>query len=231
MDPSYPLRGLLEIILQNLPVGYAFGVGVLASVSVCGFPLLVAYVGYYLEGGERRLLRALGLGLLATLGFVVIFSAAGIVMTLAGQSLSRAFPWLGVVAGAGLIGVGIWHLRGKLLGFTSPLHLPAGRGPLAFFLLGLVYGVVSLGCSLPIFLVLVGWSFSSQGALGGLREFISYGLGMGSVIVVVSLASALAKEALIRRLRSLMPWMKWITGIVLIVAGVYIIYQEVLYAL
>ena len=98
---------------------------------------------------------------------------------------------------------------------------------MAFFLLGLVYGVVSLGCSLPIFLVLVGWSFSSQGALGGLREFVAYGLGMGSVIVLVSLASALAKEAIIRRLRSIMPWMKWITGLVLIVAGVYIIYQEV----
>ena len=93
-----------------------------------------------------------------------------------------------------------------------------------------MYGLVSLGCSLPIFLVLVGWAFSSQGALGGLREFISYGLGMGSVIVVVSFAGALAKGAIIRRLRSLMPWMRWITGIVLIVAGVYIIYQEVLYA-
>ena len=230
MDLSYPLRGLLQTIVQNLPMGYAFGAGVLASVSVCGFPLLVAYVGYYLEGGERRLLRALGLGLLATLGFAVLFSAAGIVLTLAGQSLSQAFPWLGVVAGLGLIGVGIWHLLGKLLGFTSPLQLPKGRGPLAFFLFGLVYGVVSLGCSLPIFLVLVGWAFSSQGALGGLREFVSYGLGMGSVIVVVSLASALAKDAIIRRLRSLMPWMRWITGLVLIVAGVYIIYQEVLYA-
>jgi len=219
----------LQTFLQNLPLGYAFGAGVLASVSVCGFPLLVAYVGYYLEGGERRLLRALGLGLLATLGFAVLFSVAGIVLTLAGQSLTQAFPWLGVVAG--LFGGGIWHLRGKLLGFTSPLQLPKGRGPLAFFLFGLVYGVVSLGCSLPIFLVLVGWAFSSQGAVGGLREFISYGLGMGSVIVVVSLASALAKDAIIRRLRSLMPWMKWITGLVLIVAGVYIIYQEVSYAL
>ncbi|MBU2008559.1 MAG: cytochrome c biogenesis CcdA family protein [Chloroflexi bacterium] len=231
MDLSSPLRGLLQTFVQNLPVGYAFGAGVLASVSVCGFPLLVAYVGYYLEGGERRLLRALGLGLLATLGFAVLFSVAGIVLHYAGQSLTQAFPWLGVVAGVGLIGVGIWHLRGKLLGFTSPLQLPKGRGPLAFFLFGLVYGVVSLGCSLPIFLVLVGWAFSSQGAVGGLREFISYGLGMGSVIVVVSLASALAKEAIIRRLRSLLPWMRWITGLVLIVAGVYIVYQEVSYAL
>ncbi len=212
-------------------MGYAFGAGVLASVSVCGFPLLVAYVGYYLEGGERRLLRALGLGLLATLGFVVLFSVVGIVLTLAGQSLSRAFPWLGVVAGVGLVGVGIWHLRGRFLGFTSPLRLPKGRGPLAFFLFGLVYGVVSLGCSLPIFLVLVGWAFSSQGAVGGLREFVSYGLGMGLVIVVVSLASALAKETLIRRLRSIMPWTRWITGLVLILAGAYIIYQEGVYAL
>jgi cytochrome c biogenesis protein CcdA len=137
VDLSYPLRGLLVAILRNLPVGYAFAAGVLASVSVCGFPLLVAYVGYYLEGGERRLLSAVGLSLLATLGFAVLFSVAGIVLTLAGQSLARAFPWLGVVAGLGLVGVGIWHLRGKFLGFTSPLQLPKGRGPLAFFLFGL----------------------------------------------------------------------------------------------
>ena len=200
MDLSYPLRGLFVAILRNLPVGYAFAAGVLASVSVCGFPMLVAYVGYYLEGGERRLLRAVGLGLLATLGFCVLFSGVGVMLTLGGQSLTRAFPWLGVVAGLGLIGVGIWHLRGKFLGFTSPLQLPKGRGPFVFFLFGLVYGVVSLGCSLPIFLVLVGWAFSFQGVVGGLREFVSYGLGMGSVIVVVSLASALAKDALILRL-------------------------------
>ena len=231
MDLFAPLRGFLSVILQNLPVGYAFGAGVLASISVCGFPLLVGYVGYYLEGGERRLLRAVGLGLLATLGFAVLFSAAGIVLTLVGQSLSRVFPWLGVVAGLGLIGVGIWHLRGRLLGFDSPLRIPKGRGLLAFFLFGVVYGVVSLGCSLPIFLLLVSWAFSSSGAAGGLKEFVSYGLGMGSVLVLVSLASALAKEAIIKRLRSLMPWMKWITGLVLILAGVYIIYQEVVYAL
>jgi len=231
LDLSSPFRGLLNVIVQNLAVGYAFGAGVLASASVCGFPLLVAYVGYYLEGGERRILRALSLGLLATLGFAVLFSAAGILLNLAGESLSGAFPWLGAAMGVGLIVVGIWHLRGQVLGFTSPLAMPKGKGPIAFFLFGMVYGVVSLGCSLPIFLVLVGFAFSSQGTTGGLREFVSYGLGMGSVMVAVSLASALAKEALIRGLRSLMPRMRWITGLVLILAGAYIIYQEVLYAM
>ena len=230
MDIAQPLRQLLSALLDALPLGYAFAAGFLASVASCGFPLLVAYAGYYIGEGEARPWRGVGLGLLATVGFLVLFAGVGLALSLAGQGLGRAFPWIGAVTGAGMMALGVWQLRGGSWGVTSRIPLPRGRGPLAFFLFGLAYGLGSLACSLPLFLVVVAGSITSKGLASGMGQFLSYGLGMGFVLVIVSLGLALFKGALVGRLHALQPRMRWFTGPLLILAGAYIIYQEVLLA-
>jgi len=42
------VAGLASNLVEALPVGYAFGSGMLATVNPCGFALLPAYISLYL---------------------------------------------------------------------------------------------------------------------------------------------------------------------------------------
>ena len=100
------IRDGAETVMANLatllPVGYAFGAGMVASVNPCGFFLLPSYISYHLGTEETdfyqtpvrvRLLKALLLGSVATAGFVVIFALAGGLIAAGGQWLIQIFPF------------------------------------------------------------------------------------------------------------------------------------------
>ena len=55
-------------------------------------------------------------------------------------------------------------------------------------------------------------------------QFVSFALGMGFIIVIVTIAVALFKETLNRWLHRIIPVVARLSGILLIFAGTYIIY-------
>src|SRR5437867_6266755 len=68
-----------------IPLGWAFAAGMVASVNPCGFFMLPAYLSYQLgargtleeSSRVRRVPRALGLGVVATSGFLLVLAAVG----------------------------------------------------------------------------------------------------------------------------------------------------------
>ncbi|MGH8995872.1 MAG: cytochrome c biogenesis CcdA family protein, partial [Acidimicrobiales bacterium] len=60
------------------PLLYAFTLGLVAAVNPCGFPLLGAYLAFFVGDGEldrsRRNLRGVAAGASVTAGFVVVFT-------------------------------------------------------------------------------------------------------------------------------------------------------------
>ncbi len=86
-------------------------------------------------------------------------------------------------------------------------------------LFGVGYGAASLGCTLPLFLALVGAS------LGGakLTAFVAYGIGMAVVLMALSVLVALAREAT-RLVRPALPYMGRIAGVLLLASGGYLFY-------
>lgn len=100
-----------------------------------------------------------------------------------------------------------------------------GRGPQAMFLYGIAYGLASLGCALPVFLSVVAGALTAGGIVPGILMFVSYSLGMGAVLVSVALGTVLFKGAVARWLRGLLPHVKALSSIILVVAGLYLIYQ------
>ena len=77
-----------------LPFGYAFSAGVVASVNPCGFMMLPAFVGYYLGKQDRAqnnevslgdLWKAALFGGMVTLGFVVLFTVIGSIISTGGK--------------------------------------------------------------------------------------------------------------------------------------------------
>jgi threonine/homoserine/homoserine lactone efflux protein len=70
----------------------------------------------------------------------------------------------------------------------------------------------------------VGSAISLEGFAAGLGQFILFALGMGFVIALITVASALFKEGINRWLRRLVPIVARFSGLLLIFAGGYIIY-------
>ncbi len=234
---------MIESFIANLasllPLGYAFGAGMVTTVSPCGIAMLPAYVSLYLRSEEegfwaksslRRGARALTLSGMVTLGFVAFFGIMGAVLSLGGQFLIAYIPWAAVIIGVALILLGIYLLVGGHFYINLPARL-AGRlgksgdlGIKGFFIFGIAYGIAALSCTLPIFLVVVGSALATKGFTSGLLQFVSFALGMGFVIAIVTIGSALFKETTKRWLRRLVPIVARFSGLLLIFAGGYIIY-------
>jgi len=240
------VSGLQELAVQwltslstLLPFGFAFGAGIVAAVNPCGFAMLPAYLSLYLGnqevGFEKRSslgrgLRALLVGSAVSLGFVLLFGLAGVVVSAGGSALLRTMPWVGMVIGAALILMGLWMLAGRTF-YSGVFERLAGRigDPKAmsvrgFFLFGLAYGLASLSCTLPVFLAVMGGSLTAGSFAAGAGRFLSYGLGMASVLLVLTLALAFFKGGVISRLRSVTPYVQPISAALLVVAGAYIIF-------
>jgi cytochrome c biogenesis protein CcdA len=229
----------VDNLARQLPFGYAFGAGMVTTVSPCAIAMLPAYISLYLgvkEGGLwakspwQRFGRALLLSAVVTTGFVVFFGIMGAILSLGGQFLVDVMPWVSVVIGIFLVLLGIYVTAGGHIYFNLPARLAnylnqsSGVGIRGFFIFGVAYGIAALGCTLPVFLVVVGSAVAS-GAWGkGLLQFVSFALGMGFIIVIITVAIALFKEAVNRWLHRVIPIVARLSGLLLIFAGGYIIY-------
>ncbi len=232
-------------LAEVLPFGFAFGAGMVAAANPCGFAMLPAYLSLYLGAEEEdfekrstsfRLLRALLVGVVVSLGFVLLFSAVGLVVSAGGTAILAAMPFLGALIGAALVGLGLWMLAGRTLyarafeRFADKVRDPKDVSLKGFFLFGLAYGAGSLSCTLPVFLVVVGTGATSGGLLSGAGQFLVFGLGMASVLVALTLALALFKQGLVKRLRGVMPYVRLASAALLVVAGAYVIYYWLFYS-
>lgn len=240
------MSGLQELVTQwltglgaLLPFGFAFGAGIVAAVNPCGFAMLPAYLSLYLgsqeEGFEKRSAlgrssRALLIGGVVSLGFVLLFGLAGVLVAAGGSAILGAMPWIGTVIGGALILMGLWMLAGRTIytGFFERLAARVGdptmMGVRGFFLFGLAYGLASLSCTLPVFLAVVGGGLTAGSFASGAGQFASYGLGMTSVLLVLTLALALFKRGVVSRLHGIVPYVQILSAALLVVAGAYIVF-------
>jgi cytochrome c biogenesis protein CcdA len=247
MDPIGLLQvktaGALGGLVEMLPVGYAFGAGMMSSVNPCGFALLPVYLSLFLGAEEegvaaasrpRRLGRAVLIAAVMSVGFMVVFGGLGMAISLGGRFMIAAVPWLSFFIGLGLMALGLWLLTGHhlpadfLLRLSARFGDPRTPGIRGFFLYGLTYAVCSVSCTLPVFLVVVGSAVAAGGLLAGVLQFVSYALGMGLVILVLTLAMAFFKEGLVLSgTRRLMPYMQQAMAVFVTLAGGYLIYYWV----
>src|SRR5262249_7320253 len=98
------------------------------------------------------------------------------------------------------------------------------RGPWGYAAFGLAYGLASLGCALPVFLTVVGSALVLHGFLAGLLEFLLYGLGMGAVMAMLTLAMALFKGAALGTARRLVRIVNPASAALLLATGAYVVY-------
>jgi cytochrome c biogenesis protein CcdA len=237
---SSTLGGALSTVGIYLPFGWAFGAGMVAAVNPCGFAMLPAYLGLFLnaEAGAAAarstrtpLGSALRVSLAMTAGFVLLFGSTGLVISLTAAAIGGALPWAGLAVGTLLVlfsglllsGATLYSATGERI--AGRLGLAGGGASLRGYLVyGLAYATASLGCTLPIFLAVVGGTLTASGLLDSLAQFVLYALGMGLVIVALTLTMALFASAGVRRARQLGRYVQPISALFMLLAGAYVMY-------
>jgi cytochrome c biogenesis protein CcdA len=214
---------------------FAFTAGLLSTVNPCGFAMLPAYLSFFMgldeEDAPRRVVvgRALKIGLIMSAGFVAVFTVIGGAIQLGGEAfrgpLASSLSWIALVTGGGVVLLGVWMLLGNTLKVRVPNFRTHSKsqGSGKIFAFGVSYALASLSCALPIFFGVITISFDG-GFLAGIRNFVAYGVGMAGVVLVLTLAMALGKDAIVHRLRQASRVFNKVSGAILVLAGTFVVF-------
>ncbi len=202
--------------------------GAVAAFNPCGFALLPAYLGLLVAAPEPDRVAAAGRAARFTLGmttgFVVVFGLVGLVLSPLVASLQRYLPVLTVVIGVVLVLGGVWLLAGRSLAVPGL----AGRGTAPTWRwttqvgFEMSFALASLSCTLAPFLSVAAGSLRAGGPLGISLTFLVYAVGMGTVVLALSLAVALARTSLVASMRRAGALITRASGVLLVLAGGYV---------
>jgi len=215
---------------------FAYTAGAFTFLSPCSFPMLPSYISYFLRREERSesmlalVFNGIKLGFITSLGFLVVLIVAGSLMSLALVQIGKLIPYFVMAVGAIFAAMGILYLAGKQRSFgiflkaSHFIHKKSGKklGP---FLYGIAYALAAMGCSLPMFLVIVSGSaaFSLSSAM---LSLISYFLGMASLMIPVSVLTSLSGGLVSRKFTNMLNYVERATGLILLITGIYLIWFE-----
>ncbi len=232
---AYRWINVLAGQVEALPVSYPFGAGMISTVNPCGFIMLPSFAAFYMTAGAneepgaaRRLLRSLQMGAIITAAFVATFGVAGIVISGGGRFIVHWIGWAGLAIGVALIALGAYQLvtrRSLFAGATAGVQVRRSattRGVLAF---GIAYAVASLGCTLPVFMIVVGSVFTGAGGyVESVGRFVQYAAGMGVVLTAITVGVALIREQTTRTVGRVLPYVESVGNVLLIFAGSYLVW-------
>jgi len=159
-----------------------------------------------------------------TIGFVAVFGLFGAVVTPLALSIERYLPYVTVVIGVTLIGLGVW----LLLGHSLAIRGLAGRGtgPTQRWGSQIGYGVTfalaSLSCTIAPFLAVTSTALGAASWVNAMGAFVAYGLGMGTVVLVLALAVATSSAGVAAKMRRAGPLITRLSGVLLVIAGAYV---------
>ena len=221
--------------VDGMPVSYFFGAGMLASVNPCGFIMLPAFAAFYFTavgdtddpGKARRIVRALQMGALVTLAFVVTFGLAGVIVSAGGRFVVAWVGWAGLAVGLALVALGLYQIIARRSLFATAFGIRVNRSATAWEVLtfGVGYAIASLSCTLPIFMTIVASVFAGPGSyLAPVSNFLQYAAGMGLVLTAVTLGIALFRERTTRLVAVLLPHVEAAGNVLLVLAGGHLIW-------
>lgn len=203
------------------------------------------------EGAKIPLRRAAMAGTISAGGIIIVSLILGVVVIFAGTSILEGVAVLGLVVGVILIVLGgllltpfqYWKivrpfqaLGAKLrgVGKKKPIEEEVSAGVSAtpqggsgfyggLFLYGLGYGAAAAGCTAPIFIAVL-ISALSAGLVFGLSVLFLYNLVAAILMISITVAIAHFGAGAAQKLSQYTEVIKKISGAVLIVVGIYLLW-------
>ena len=159
-----------------------------------------------------------------SLGFIGVFLVAGTISQLGTNWLTANAKYVTLLIGVAFVGLGIAMLFGYKLPFMAPTVSTGSRDrtPRSMLIYGVGYGLASLGCTLPLFLVVM--FTPSDSFLHGVANVMAYALGMALVVTALTVSLALANHTLVRALRRSSAYVHLVSAAMVLLAGLYLIH-------
>ena len=216
----------------DAPLAIAFASGMLTTVNPCGFAMLPAYLAYFLglEGEDRdvraSVTRSIGVGLSVAAGFLLVFSLVGLAIYHLSATFDQVTPWATIVIGAVLVVVGITMVRGRELVLNFPKLQRGGRtrDGGSMFVFGISYAIASISCAFPLFAFNVVGTFRRENLISSVAVLVAYALGMTLVLLALTISLGMARQSLLRGLRRALPYVTRASGVLLVLAGSYLVH-------
>lgn len=228
---------VLSNTLDIFNLGYSFIAGVLAAINPCGIVMLPAYLSLYVYSNSddndittsKKIRNSLNIILFVGVGFVALFSLSAVIVSLSSELVGDLIPFLSILLSMLILYFGIGELKGeqifssKISSLSSKIGNPKNTNPIGFILFGVSYGLASVGCALPIFISVVTKSINAQSNQRIFLDFISYSLGMLSVIAILTAATFISINSTKKLNNFFRKWSYLVFGIFLTFAGIFML--------
>ena len=189
-------------VKTGLRLGSIAGLGIVMVYFVIGVIVIGALaVGVALTGGAITYLKPIVGTILIVMGFLTVFDVA---------------------INTGYIMAPFRRLKDKIRpskGPQKPTFNTAG-----LFLYGVGYGSASASCSAPIFIALAVTAVATGNPQDAVVTFAVFLFSLWLIMAIVSVALTVSEERVKSGMMRYYIWIKRITGVVFIIAGVYLLW-------
>ncbi|HEX7319125.1 MAG TPA: cytochrome c biogenesis protein CcdA [bacterium] len=198
--------------------------GLMTASNPCVLAMIPLMIGFV--GGTRELTgvkKALVFSFFFVIGLSVSFSILGIIAATTGRLLGDVGSfWRYVVAAVCfLMGIYLLEIFKIPLPAVTPKNFKAG-GLVGALLMGMLFGIVSTPCAVPILAVILVLIAAKGSVVYGLGLLFTYGLGHCTLIVVAGTSVGLAKNLLeSRHLQKANFYLRKAAAVLIIFVGIY----------
>jgi len=219
----------------------AFGAGLLSFFSPCILPLLPAYLsmlsgfsaGEILKGAPGISVRkVIGRACIFIAGFTLAFSVMGAAASAMGNMLAAHKPLLLRVFGAAMVLLGAHMTGGVSLNFLNYEKRFSMRGitqgPAGAFLMGFAFALGWSPCIGPILALILGLAAASATAWKGVVLLLVYSAGLAVPLLAAAFFTA-RFFGVIARFKNGIRWVEAGAGFVLIIFGVLLFFDKLMF--
>ena len=196
-------------------------------LSPCHLASIPLIVGFIDNQGRVSTRRAFIISTLFSLGILITIAVIGAITAAAGRMIGDVGAWSYYFVAVIFFVVGLHLLDVIPMPWSGPGQVKMKRkGPLAAFILGLVFGVALGPCTFAYMLPVLGvMNLDATGSAYGMLLIILYGLGHCSVIVLAGTCTGLVQRYLNWNEKSKGAIiLKRICGALVLLGGLYLIH-------
>lgn len=208
-----------------------FLAGIVTAFSPCCLstvPLIIGYIG----GNESQdTKKTFKLSLVFSLGLITSTVLLGVVVSLLGTIIQMLYlgDWWFVLLGVLmlLMAFQIWEVV-NIIPSTYLTSKSNKRGKLGAYLTGLLAGLFSTPCSTPILVTVLALVAQKGDLLYGIALLLAYSIGHSVLFILLGTFTGIIKRIIkTSKYSTVTTVLKWLSGIVVMILGLYLIYQGV----